>query len=236
MREGWIGTMASMGDIKIFVETGKRWVFAGAVNWPGWCRRGKGEEAAIQALLEAGPKYSEALSNTKVEFILPASADVFHVIQRVEGNATTDFGAPDAALESDADQVDPDELARLKAILGGCWEAFDQAVKKARGKDLRKGPRGGGRDLEKIIDHLVEGDKSYLARIGWKAPKLAEADTAERLRSMRLSILDGLGASARGELPLKGPRGGLRWPARRFVRRVAWHALDHAWEIEDRLE
>ncbi len=25
------------------------------------------------------------------------------------------------------------------------------------------------------------------------------------------------------------------WTARSFVRRVAWHTLDHTWEIEDRI-
>jgi hypothetical protein len=38
-----------------------------------------------------------------------------------------------------------------------------------------------------------------------------------------------------GELPDFGPRGGERWPALFAIRRSAWHALDHAWEIEDRL-
>ena len=43
------------------------------------------------------------------------------------------------------------------------------------------------------------------------------------------------GQRARGELPDVGPRGGKRWPAPYAIRRSAWHALDHAWEIEDRL-
>jgi hypothetical protein len=53
-------------------------------------------------------------------------------------------------------------------------------------------------------------------------------------KDARAAILEGLAASAAGKLPAKGPRGGSRWTARYFVRRVAWHALDHAWEIEDR--
>ena len=36
---------------RVSLELGKLWVFAAAVDWPGWCRRGKGEEAAIEALL-----------------------------------------------------------------------------------------------------------------------------------------------------------------------------------------
>jgi hypothetical protein len=32
------------------------------------------------------------------------------------------------------------------------------------------------------------------------------------------------------------PIAGRKWPPRYAARRVAWHALDHAWEIEDRSE
>ena len=53
-------------------------------------------------------------------------------------------------------------------------------------------------------------------------------------RRLRDAVLAGLAAAARSEIPARGPRGGLRWRPRYFVRRVAWHLLDHAWEIEDR--
>jgi hypothetical protein len=48
-------------------------------------------------------------------------------------------------------------------------------------------------------------------------------------------MLDALEASARGEIPARGPRGGRRWSPRYFVRRATWHILDHVWEIEDRM-
>jgi hypothetical protein len=32
------------------------------------------------------------------------------------------------------------------------------------------------------------------------------------------------------------PIAGRRWPPRYAARRIAWHVLDHAWEIEDRSE
>jgi hypothetical protein len=46
--------------------------------------------------------------------------------------------------------------------------------------------------------------------------------------------LETVRASASGELPERGPRGGVRWTARYYVRRVAWHVIAHAWEIERR--
>jgi hypothetical protein len=131
--------------------------------------------------------------------------------------------------------VDDAELARLTAVLEGCWRAFDAAVAAAEGRELRRGPRGGGRDLEKIVDHVLGADGGYLSALGWKFKPEAAAKRDEALRDTRAAILAGLGAAARGELPAKGPRGGARWSPRYFVRRSAWHVLDHAWEIEDRI-
>lgn len=100
---------------------------------------------------------------------------------------------------------------------------------------MRKGPRGGGRDLKGIIDHVVMADVSYLKRIGWTIEDIGEAEVGEMLDRTRSAILDGLAASAHGKSPRSGPRGGKRWAPRFFVRRTAWHVIDHAWEIEDRI-
>ena len=104
----------------------------------------------------------------------------------------------------------------------------------ARGKELRKGPRGGGRTLEKIADHVLESEKGYLSSLGGKVA--ASEGSIPSLDLTRQTILQTLRASAEGKLPTHGPRGGKRWSARYFVRRDAWHILDHIWEIEDRLE
>ena len=113
------------------------------------------------------------------------------------------------------------------------WRALDEARKRATGKALQKGPRGGGRELDAIVRHVVEADRSYLGGLGWKAS--LSGKTADRVEETRSAIIEGLRASARGEIPAKGPRGGTRWPVRYFVRRVAWHTIAHAWEIERRL-
>jgi hypothetical protein len=37
----------------VFLERGRTWTFASALDWPGWCRRAKGgDEAALEALHE----------------------------------------------------------------------------------------------------------------------------------------------------------------------------------------
>jgi hypothetical protein len=100
---------------------------------------------------------------------------------------------------------------------------------------LRKGPRGGGRDTEKIIDHVVEADRGYLSRLAWKHTRESGNSYIEELSRTRGAILDALETAVNGELPEEGPRGGVIWPPQYFIRRVAWHVLDHAWEIEDRI-
>jgi hypothetical protein len=134
-------------------------------------------------------------------------------------------------LPTDDLPVDEAELARLQALLRTSWAAFDRAVQAARGKSLRKGPRGGGRDQAKMIAHVGEAELAYLGALGGKKPA-GEVDDQTRRRVM----LESLAASVRGEIPATGPRGGTRWTPRFFVRRTTWHALDHAWEIEDRIE
>jgi hypothetical protein len=115
------------------------------------------------------------------------------------------------------------------------WRSFDHALFASEGLELGRGPRGGGRDQQKMLAHVIMADESYLAKLGWKYPKIEGGDPAASLKPIREALIEGLEASVRGDIPPKGPRGGLRWTPRFFIRRVIWHILDHAWEIEDRM-
>ena len=224
-----------MTTINVFLEIGKKKTFTGAVDWPGWCRNGRDKEAALQALVDYAPRYAQALHSTEIEFYVPTVVEDLVVTERLAGNASTDFGAPASVLEADREPLDRMELERLEKILLACWRAFDNSVKRATGKELRKGPRGGGRDLEKIIDHVLEADQAYLRRLAWKYKRESGENPDEELSRMRQAIQNALAAAVDGDLPEKGPRGGVIWPPRYFVRRAAWHVLDHTWEIEDRI-
>ena len=221
----------STEKIEVYLEVGSRRTFAAAHTWPGWCRIGPDEDAAIQALFEYGPRYARILRSRRLGFQIPKEVSAFVVVERLKGNATTDFGAPDVAPAGDAQPLDDDELRRLQSLLKACWRAFDTAVEKARGKALRKGPRGGGRALDGIAEHVLGAETGYLSQLGGKV-KQAESSS----ETVRQAILKTLEASSRGEIAEYGPRGGKRWSPRYFVRREAWHVLDHVWEIEDRLE
>lgn len=224
----------SSNKIDVYLEIGKKRTFAGAIEWPGWSRSGRDEGAALQALFEYGPRYERVLRGSGLGFRAPVDVSDFTVVERLEGNATTDFGAPAMAPSSDARRVDEAEVRHLQKLLQACWRAFDAAAKSAKGVELRKGPRGGGRDLEGIVRHVLGGDAGYLASLGWKFKRDEENDPDVQLRYTRQEALRALESAARGEIPKRGPRGGVRWPPRYYVRRSAWHVLDHLWEIEDR--
>lgn len=223
-----------MKTVEIFIESGKKKVFCGAVGWPGWSRGGRDEEGAVEAFLAYGKRYGQVMEGTGLAFKLPGDQMDLNIVERHKGNASTDFGAPAAVLDADQVPTDPEYYPWTKEILSGCWRAFDRAVEGAAGKELRKGPRGGGRDLEKITEHVVEADRQYLRRLAQSHKREKGSRAADELPRIRGAIFEALEAAERGEIPEQGPRGGVIWPVRYFVRRVAWHVLDHAWEIEDR--
>jgi len=224
-----------MEKISVYLESGNKRTFAGALEWPGWCRSGRDEQTALQALLDHATRYAQVLYPAQLDFHIPENKSSFTVVEQLEGNSTTDFGAPGLIPSYDLKPVNEIELQRYQGILQACWKAFDEAANRSKGKELQKGPRGGGRDLNKIISHVIDADLAYLKKIGWDYREEEASDPSEELLLIRQSSLEALSSAVRGELPKKGPRGGLRWSSRYFVRRVAWHVLDHTWEIEDRI-
>jgi hypothetical protein len=220
-------------SIAVYVERGAKSTFAGALDWPGWSRKGRTEGDALTDLLAYGPRYASILSGTRLGFAAPKEPTQLLVVERLPGTPGTDFGVPSVAPRVDQDRsCSAADLGRFEKILRAGWRAFDEAVTSARNKTLTTGPRGGGRSLDAIVAHVTGADAGYLTALGWKAPKLT--NQAESQAATRDAILAGVKASATGAIPLKGPRGGTRWTARYFVRRVAWHVMAHVWEIERR--
>ena len=202
--------------IRVLVETTPKRTFASALEWPGLSRAGKDERAAIEALLAAAPRYAE---------VARAAGEAFEAgALRVEVEGTTAFGAAWVVGDADRRPTDEREAARLAAIVEASWTMFDRIAADAP-EELRKGPRGGGRDRSKVVEHVDGGNDSYATVIGVAA---ADRRTVQAVRERVLSIL---------REPSDGSSiAGKRWPPRFAARRIAWHALDHAWEIEDRSE
>ena len=195
--------------------------FASAADWPGWCRSGKTEHDALAALAESAPRYAKVTKLAKEPF--PANPGDFQVVERVSGNATTDFGAPGVPTKDEAAAMTADELDRMADLVAACWAYLDKVVEKAPNA-LSKGPRGGGRDRDPMFEHVLGAEAEYAKRIGVRLKQPDGRDKAA-VGAFRKAILEGLA----------NPSADAKWPVAYAARRTAWHALDHAWEIEDRI-
>jgi hypothetical protein len=225
------------GSLDAYLEVGSTRVFAGALAWPGWCRSAKSEAAALEALLAYGPRYAAALAHVPregdgLDFRPPADLSELVVVERLEGGATTDFGAPGVAPSIDGSALDAAGSDRLATILRACWATLDAAATAAEGATLRTGPRGGGRDLGKILGHVLEAEQAYIVKLGARPPK--GDGSSSHVVAQREAAVAAFTARALGR-PIADPsQTKVPWSPRYFVRRAAWHVLDHAWEIEDR--
>jgi hypothetical protein len=220
--------------VDVYLEIGGRKTFACAVDWPGWSRAGRTEGDALQALAACGTRYAAVVGRVAPPFEAPDDAGGLTIVERVAGGAGTDFGVPGATPAADLRPLDAAELERLRDILRAAWAAFDDAARDAVGVELRKGPRGGGRDLDRIVDHVREAEDAYVMQLGARPAARAGALPADWLERARSDVLDALTARAIGR-PVANPRQTRNpWLPRYFVRRATWHLLDHAWEIQDR--
>lgn len=210
--------------IRVLVESTPKKVFVSALDWPGLSRGGKTEAAAVEALLAAVPRYAPVAAAAGCP--LDGAVLKIDVAERVDGDASTAFGVPAIVAAADRDPVDAAEAARLAAIVRAAWVELDRIAAGAQ-EELRKGPRGGGRDRDRIVVHVIDAEAAYAAVMGRKHRPVDQA----ALAAMRADLLDLLRRPSDGS-----PIAGRRWPPRYAARRIAWHVLDHAWEIEDRSE
>jgi hypothetical protein len=222
----------------VYLEVGTKRVFAGALDWPGWCRSAKDDAGALETLVAYGPRYATVIAGATreagLDFEPPAKLSALRVVERLKGGGGTDFGVPGESPAADDVNLPAAEVRRQAAILRASWAAFDAAAVAAEGVVLRTGPRGGGRDLAKIRDHVLGADQAYLGQLGSRPPK-GDGSPAH-FRAQLEADIETLTARALGR-PVPDPRQTKRlWAPRYFVRRAAWHVLDHAWEIEDRAE
>jgi len=210
-------------QLEVWIERGSARTFAIAPAWPGWARSARtrdGDDAAVEALLAYTPRYAAIARRAGVAF---DQDPVVRVAGAVPGTTTTDFGATDVRLPTDAPMASSaEDLQRLVALARAAWAEFD-AVVDAAPESLRKGPRGGGRDTSAVVGHVVEAERSYVRKIGVRHKPFDVAD-----RAVRDAMRDDVVAAWLADDPASG------WPARYALRRGTWHVVDHLWEIQDR--
>ena len=210
--------------IAVALETTPKKTFACALEWPGWCRSGRDPDAALAALADYAPRFGPIAE--AAGFPLPARITLGEV-ERLPGGSTTAFGAPEVTFEADRSPVTPTAARRIAALVSAAWAHFDEVLA-VTPESLRKGPRGGGRDRDKMATHVLEAENAYARQLGLKVPHPALHDTPA-IGVQREAILAVLCAGSDGA-PVH------KWTTRYAARRVAWHVLDHVWEMQDRTE
>jgi hypothetical protein len=214
--------------VGVSIEAAPKKSFATAVDWPGWSRSGKAEALAIEALASYAERYARVAKLAGEALADPDRVEL-DVVERTEGGGSTEFGVPGIVTNHDRRPVSAGDADRLARLVDAAWQTFDTVARKAP-RDLRKGPRGGGRNTSKIVDHVAGADHAYAREMGLRLPPPDPADRAT-VDVMRAAMLDVLRQKSDGS-----PLVGRKWTPRYAAHRIAWHALDHAWEIEDRSE
>jgi len=229
----WEGRRVSSRRIAVCLEVTPKQTVASALDWPGWCRAGRDKDAALDALAGYAERYAPVAKQAGAGFPSPVA---FDVVERVPGGPATAFAAPECrrpfpqvTAEFERTTVTPATARRLLGLLTAAWATFDE-VAAASPAELRKGPRGGGRDRDKIIEHVIGGETAYARKLGVRLKQPAIDDIAA-IEELREAIAAVVGAPSDGSPVL--PDG---WTTRYAARRIAWHVLEHAWEMQDRAD
>ena len=194
--------------IPVYVEAGDKKVFACSIDFPGWCRSAKTEGLALEALAAYAPRYAEVAERAKAAFPARARAgERFEVVERIKGKGATDFGIPHEIPEADAEPLTARQAARQVELLRAAWAVLDK-VAKASPAELRKGPRGGGRDRDKMLAHVLGAEAAYARQVGIKLPA-PEVGDRKAVKALRDELAQALGGASDGSAPThKG------WPPR----------------------
>ena len=215
-------------SLRVILEIGKKKrVVAGAMDWPGLDRWGKSEEGAIETLLSYRPRYAGVAERAGMAKAF-ANAGEPEVVERVPGVGSTDFwGIAHAPSQIEREVLSSTDLERRLDLLQACWAYFDDVAGRVT-PDLRLGPRGGGRDRDKIIGHVHRVEPGQFSdKVEVRTP-IDVSFAPDELLAHREAFLAAIRAYNADGKPAR------TWPIQFLIRRVAHHVMDHAWEMEDR--
>jgi hypothetical protein len=215
-------------QIRVTLEIGPKGkkVAAVAPDWPGLERGAKSGEAAVERLLAYLPRYAPVARLAGMEAAFPSRA-VAEVVEEYPGTGSTDFWGISFAFSTiDRQPLSGEALARELALMRACWAFFDD-VRGRVSAELRRGPRGGGRDRERIVRHTLAAELDWARGLDLRPP-LEELLNDEGLKAYRRAYVEAIQARhAQGQMARK-------WPLRYLIRHTAFHTLDHAWEMVDK--
>ncbi|HEX3002995.1 MAG TPA: hypothetical protein VHO27_02200 [Angustibacter sp.] len=199
-----------------------------AVDWPGWSRGARTADQAVDTLVAYRERYRPIAQAAGFGDELDGEGDVEVVLDET-GTPSTDFwGISFAASPLESEPIDDADLERKIAVLRACWSHFD-AVGARVSPEMAKGPRGGGRDRDEIIAHVLRVESlDFAKRLGLRVEE-GSLTSPGAVRAYRDDYVAMMRAYNTGE----GKR--MRsWNLPFLIRHTAFHTMDHAWEMEDK--
>lgn len=218
--------MADM--IHVMIERGLKGkkLVACALDWPGWSRGARTEDAALEVLESYRGRYQPVAKLAGLELEFDAAGDL-DVVERIEGSGSTDFwGIYFSSGTTEQESMSEPECERKIALLQASWIFFDEVSHRVSA-ELRKGPRGGGRDRDQIISHTYGTERDFAKKIGVVTPQGVML-TPDDLREHREAYVH---AIREYNAESKSAR---TWTLPFLIRHSAFHVLDHAWEMQDK--
>ncbi|MGI8587131.1 MAG: hypothetical protein ACR2M0_05515 [Chloroflexia bacterium] len=214
--------------IRVTLEIGPKGkkMVAVAPDWPGLARGATTEEAAIERLLAYVPRYALVAKLAGMEAAF-ATSTVVDVVEHYPGTGSTDFWGISFAFSSiDQQALSGEALERQLTLMRACWTFFDD-VRSCVSAEMQRGPRGGGRDRDRIVRHTVFTEQDWAKKLGVLTPQDAML-TDEGLNAYRDAYCNAIRALHSQSKMAR------TWPLRYLIRHTAFHTLDHAWEMEDK--
>jgi hypothetical protein len=204
--------------VDVILEVGpKRRTFARVDEWPGWCRSGRDETAAMSAVAACRERYAGVVASAG----LSVQKGELRVSERISGGAVTDFGALARAAEHDRAALTRAQLNRYGAVLAAAWAAFEAAFADVPIKHREVKPER-GRAPQDILQHVVETDLMHLSGIAATSfRKPAARVSAADLRAVHARIVDALATVRVGTAYEPVARFGFDWTPRFVVHRSA---------------
>ena len=199
------------------------------LDWPGWSRGAKTAELALETLEAYRDRYRPIAALAKMSDEFDGAGRV-KVVEDKAGTGSTDFwGISFAPSKREVRPMREEDFDRAITLLRACWTFFDRVAARVS-PEMRKGPRGGGRDRDRIVRHTIRTESEDFAKqVGLRIDEGA-ALTPAGLKQHRKAYVAAMRAYNSGSVE----RRMRSWTLPFLIRHSAFHTLDHAWEMEDK--
>ena len=200
-----------------------------ALDWPGWERGAKTSDVALETLESYRDRYRPIASVAGMAGEFEAAGPLDIVEDRVGPGSVDFWGISFSPSSTEHGEMTEADFERAIKLLRASWTFFDGVAAQVS-PQMQKGPRGGGRERDEIIRHVIRTESQDFAKgVGLRIED-GEALIPNGLAQYRDDYVEHMRAYNAGQSQ-KRMRS---WTLPYLIRHSAFHTLDHAWEMQDK--